>query len=229
LSTPVHSAINEAQDSGTPTVVVTPSEVSPGRASLPRSVAEAKLSIVDSTTVGVETTVVIRTTEGESPGHYSPTVVDSPALVWSDPSGNLYEARRVLKVTNARHSMTLGEERIYQAIWQATEADGVITDGESKLFTLGYDRLAKLVRLNEKSVRMSLPKMIAKQIFQLIASEDSASRTGRTYRIFSVEEILRRQKAANLDFIVKNGRAVEFVRPAKGGEWMESPTVGDTS
>jgi len=81
------------------------------------------------------------------------------------------------------------------------------------LFTLGYDRIARVVRLNEKSVRLLLPKLISKQVLEILAAEHSASRTGRTYRIFSPDAILRRQQAANLRHIVKNGRAVEFVWP----------------
>jgi hypothetical protein len=110
--------------------------------------------------------------------------------------------------------MSLGEERVYQTLWNASDRDGVVAEGrESKVFTLGYDRIARLVRLNEKSVRLLMPKLIAKRILEVIAAEHSAGQIGRTYRIFSGEEILARQRAANLTTVVKNGRAVEFVWP----------------
>jgi hypothetical protein len=119
--------------------------------------------------------------------------------------------------------MSLGEERVYQTLWHARESDGVyIESKKSKTFSLGYDRIARLVRLNEKSVRVLLPKLIAKKILEVLAAEDSAHRTGRTYRIFNYEEILDRQRAANLTNVVKSGRAVEFVWPAR-------PTVGETT
>jgi hypothetical protein len=113
--------------------------------------------------------------------------------------------------------MSLGEERVYRALWHAGEHDGVVSDtARSKTFSLGYDRLARLVDLNEKSVRMLLPKMIAKKILEVIAAEDSAGRIGRTYRIFRDDQILERQRAAGLLEVVKNGRAVEFVWPERG-------------
>jgi hypothetical protein len=127
--------------------------------------------------------------------------------------------------------MGLGEERVYRTLWNAQESDGVYPEGKrSKMFSLGYDRLAHLVRLNEKSVRMLLPKLIAKKVLEVVAAENSAARAGRTYRIFSEGEILERQRAANLLYIVKNGRAVEFVTPSAGGTTTvgERPTEGES-
>jgi hypothetical protein len=110
--------------------------------------------------------------------------------------------------------MALGEERVYLALWHASEDDGVSAESEgAKTFSLGYDRIARLVRLNEKSVRLLLPKLIRKKIVEVVASENSADQIGRTYRIFNEDAILERQKAANLTNVVKRGRAVEFVWP----------------
>lgn len=147
---------------------------------------------------------------------------------WVDGDGRRYEAKRVQRVVIAQHSMALGEERVYQTLWHARESDGVQTESKkSRIFSLGYDRIARLVRLNEKSVRVLLPKLITKKILEVVAAEHSATRTGRTYRIFNYEEILERQRAANLTNVVKSGRAVEFVWP----EWTVgvTPTVQSLS
>jgi hypothetical protein len=125
--------------------------------------------------------------------------------------------------------MSLGEERVYQTLWHGRESDGIfIETKKSKTFSLGYDRMARLVRLNEKSVRVLLPKLINKKILEVVAAENSASRLGRTYRIFNCEEILERQRAVNLTNVVKNGRAVEFVWP-EGTTVDETTTVGGTA
>lgn len=152
--------------------------------------------------------------------HKQPHSYSSP--YWIDSTGTLHEGRRIHKVLIAQQSMTLGEERFYHSVWHAKESDGVMREsGKSKVFSLGYDRLARMVRLDEKSVRLLIPKLVAKKILEILAPEVSASQVGRTYRIFSYEEILDRQRAANLQFIVKKGRAVEFVIPQTG-----SPTEG---
>ena len=164
--------------------------------------------------------------ESALPQPDQPSVVATPSVSqrlpraqgspwWVDARGVRYEARRVARVLIAQHSMSMGEERVYDTLWRARESDGVFAGNpRSKTFSLGYDRIARLVRLNEKSVRLLLPKLIAKKILEVVAAEHSANRTGRTYRIFSQEEILDRQRAAGLTSIVKNGRAVEFVWPA---------------
>ncbi len=155
------------------------------------------------------------------------TVGVSPTVdIWVGATGAHYERKRVQPVGEAQHSMSLGEERVYRALWQASESQGVVTENpEAKLFTLGYDRIAHLVRLNEKSVRLLLPKLLAKKVLEIVAAEHSASRTGRTYRIYSPAAILERQRAANLTNVVKNGRAVEFVWPLNATEGG-TPTVG---
>ncbi|MBN9662314.1 MAG: hypothetical protein J0H49_29215 [Acidobacteria bacterium] len=149
---------------------------------------------------------------------------------WVDAHGGTYESRKVLRVQIAQHCMTLGEERFYQSVWHAREADGVRRDGpRSKVFSMGYDRLAKLVRLDEKSVRQLIPKLVAKRVLEVLANEDSSARIGRTYRIFNYDEILERQQAENMLFVIKKGRAVEFVWPVgetPGLRTHQSPTVG---
>ena len=151
----------------------------------------------------------------------------APEPPWVDGNGVLHEARRVQAVLAAEHSMTMGEERFYRSVWNAP-GDVQIETADSRTFTLGYDRLAKLVRLDEKSVRQLIPKLIFKRIVEVMAGENSSARMGRTYRVFSGAEILRRQRAAGLRHIVKKGRAVEFVWPS--GQVPPSmpvpPTVG---
>jgi hypothetical protein len=123
-----------------------------------------------------------------------PTAAVTPSVHlsthWVDADGNHYDAHRVQRVAIAQQSMALGEERVYQALWHAKESDGVFFQNKkTKIFSLGYDRLARLVRLNEKSVRMLLPKLISKKILEVVASENSATRTGRKYRVFSYEGV----------------------------------------
>jgi hypothetical protein len=133
-----------------------------------------------------------------------------PQALWVDSSGTLHEAKRIREVQSPEESMTMGEERFYHSVWNST-ADLKLEGPHSRTFTLGYDRLAKLVRLDEKSVRQLIPKLVFKRIIELVAAENSSERVGRTYRIFSPEQILIRQREAGLQHIVKKGRAVEFV------------------
>lgn len=182
-----------------------------------RGLSEVLSPVLESPPEVLPPTAVLPTSGGRTPTAAFTTSVGAPpapAAEWVDAGGKRYEAKRVRPVTVARHSLALGEERVYQSLWQAGESDGVTAESDrSKTFSLGYDRIARLVRLNEKSVRMLMPKLIAKKVLEVVAPEHSASRLGRTYRIFSDDEILLRQRAANLTDVVRAGRAVEFVWP----------------
>jgi hypothetical protein len=202
----------------TPTVVVSPTAGdSPTVGELSR--ADIKPTVGETTTVGVVApvndlsaiykrptvgdppTVGVTATEGESA-----TVGDTTTV------GVLDRAQR--RVASIRDSLTLGEDRVYQILWSAGERDGVVTESAStKILRLGYDRLARLVGLNEKSVRTLLPRMIAKKCIEVVAPENSAARSGRTYRIFGPETALGRQRAAGLHYVVRAGRGVQFVSP----------------
>lgn len=216
---------------GTPAVGVSPSahtavasQVGEGGSSpSPNALAPTMPALKRTPTVGEAPTVGVNASVVESPSNaaagVTPTVGVTPGQVgwWVDAAGIRYEAKRVQSVHNPQQSMSLGEERVYQTLWQGRESDGVYVESErSKTFSLGYDRIARLVRLNEKSVRLLLPKLIHKKILEVVAAENSADRIGRTYRIFNDEAILDRQRAANLTNVVKRGRAVEFVWPERG-------------
>jgi hypothetical protein len=142
----------------------------------------------------------------------APTAVETPTEAFT---GAL--PPRARRVEAAEDSMTLGEERFYRCVWGAPADSGVIDEGgQSRVLSLGYDRLARLVRLDEKSVRALIPKLAGKRILEVVAAEDSPTRTGRTYRIFSPARVLERQRAAGQEYVVKRGRAVEFVRSTVG-------------
>lgn len=153
----------------------------------------------------------------------TPTVVESHSVgVWVSRHGPLPPAAKVLPVDAAEHSMTLGEQFFFQSLWAAPESPEIrnLPDG-SRSVSLGYDRLASLARLNEKSVRQILRALVEKHAIEVTAKEDSAARQGKTYRLLPPGAVLDRQRRAGLRFVVKRGRAVEFA-------WRqgETPTVG---
>jgi hypothetical protein len=222
-----------------PAEVVCPTEDKPPTEVVTPSVGATPTDQLASAELAIKTRLPKRThvRGSATPSHYlatglPPTVGVSPSVNhhwWVDSAGTRYESKRVQRVVIAQHSMSLGEERVYQTLWHGRESDGIfIETKKSKTFSLGYDRMARLVRLNEKSVRVLLPKLINKKILEVVAAENSASRLGRTYRIFNCEEILERQRAVNLTNVVKNGRAVEFVWP-EGATVDETTTVGGTA
>jgi hypothetical protein len=131
-------------------------------------------------------------------------------------SGQLYEARKVQWVSIAQHSMTVGQERFYEAIWRAKSDHRFqiqVVNRHQKKFCGGYDVLARITRIADRNVQKNIPQLISKKILYSYGDFDSSARKGTTYDIFSYDEILRRQRAAGLCYIIKNGPGIEFVVP----------------
>jgi len=158
-----------------------------------------------------------------------PTVRDMApseiAPVWvSISSGRMYPASRVKRIDIAQHSMSMGENHLYQALWvmHRTEYFRLLFESKQlRRFSAGYDVLARVGRLNEKSIRDLLPKLKQKLVITEIAEADPMTRKGKTYEVFSYQQILARQREAGLSFVVNNGKAVEFAIP-------QQSRVGDT-
>ena len=149
--------------------------------------------------------------------------------VWvSLSSRQTYEARKVQWVNIAQQSMTVGQERFYEAIWKAKSDYRFhieLVNRTQKRFRCGYDILARVTRIADRNVQKNIPHLVQKKILYSHADFDSCSRKGTSYDIFSYEEILRRQRAAGLCYIVKNGPGIEFAVPL--GWTSNSPLTVD--
>jgi hypothetical protein len=145
-------------------------------------------------------------------------------------SGKPYPASRVLRVDIAQTSLSLGELHVYRILWTTVEDTYLRVlsqQKECRRVSIGYDALARLANFNEKSIRDLLPKLKEKLVLTEVAAADSYTRQGKTYDIYSYQQILERQRAAGLCYVIKNGKAVEFVHPLQSSEGV-LPTVGTT-
>jgi hypothetical protein len=139
-------------------------------------------------------------------------------------TGKIYPAKNIQFVSIAQHSMSGGQERFYESIWRSKSDYRFRVDIESreaKRFCAGYDVLSQVCRLATRNVRNMIPVLISKLILHSFRDHDSTVRKGTTYQIFSYEEILRRQRAKGLCYVIKNGPSVEFVAPVG---WTVDPT-----
>jgi hypothetical protein len=151
----------------------------------------------ESPTVGLSPTVGVPRF-----AHYPPTVV-GPTTV-RDP----LRKARVFRATLVQHGHTPAEQLLYLALWSNARE----SHPGSREITAGYRQLAHLANLNDKTVKYALQSLIEKLAIELIAEEHVASRTGRTYRVFSYEQILSKRNRAGLIWVRKN-KGVEFVEP----------------
>ena len=103
---------------------------------------------------------------------------------------------------------SLAEQAVYEALWKAAAPEG---SGADRVLRIGYHRLAKMTRLSWVSVKSNLRTLEKKLAIEITGSENSATREGKSYRIYSKPAILERRKQAGLDF-VRRTRGVELLK-----------------
>ncbi len=107
---------------------------------------------------------------------------------------------------------SLAEQAIYEALWKASSPG----ENGDRSIRVGYHKLARMTRLSWVSVKSNLRTLEKKLAIETTGSENSATREGKSYRIYSPAAILERRKGAGLEW-VRRTRGVELLRhPANG-------------
>jgi hypothetical protein len=113
---------------------------------------------------------------------------------------------RVHRCYRAQDGHSNGENQLYSALWQA----GLTETTETKRVTMGWDRMASAAGMSDKAAQRNLRTLLEKLAVEVIAKENSSTRTGKTYRVFSYKAILERRRAAGMIFVTKD-KGVRFV------------------
>ena len=130
--------------------------------------------------------------------------------------------KRIQRALTVQDGHTIAEQLLYQALWSAREARRESDD--TRVICGGFDRLAEMTNLHWSTVKRNLRGLEQKLALETIADEDCNARLGRTYRIFSYTAILKRRKAAAMEWVFR-GRVVEFVPPPLGASPISEDTV----
>jgi hypothetical protein len=112
---------------------------------------------------------------------------------------------RQMKLAQDAHSRA--EQAVYQKLWETAKP----LDEVSRRITIGFGEMGRLVGLSESNARINTRMLIAKLAIEEHASYNCERGTGRTYRIFTYQEILNRRKQAGLTRYQRRTLAVVFV------------------
>jgi len=118
----------------------------------------------------------------------------------------------IREMTRAQDAHTRAEQHVYERLWEA----GSSYDEVSRAITIGFGAMARLVSLSESNARINLRSLIAKLAIEEIGAYNCERSVGRTYRIFTEAEILRRRREAGLQWFMRRTLAVVFVDPVTG-------------
>jgi hypothetical protein len=104
----------------------------------------------------------------------------------------------------------VGEHAIYTALWNL--GGNPDRRDEFRDVTIGYDRLAAVMGGSKRNVQRLVESLLQKYAIQILRAEDSGIRQGKTYRVYSMTEILRRRRDAGYTWVLRNRSAVELIK-----------------
>ena len=122
----------------------------------------------------------------------------------------------VYKASLAQDGHSLGEQAVYEVLWREGKADKPRMDTEdpwaARYVSLGYAEVAAKARINKKSAKLNLQRLIEKQAIEVTSEYIKETSSPRTYRVLSYREIVDRRRRAGMVWVVRN-KAVTFVTP----------------
>jgi hypothetical protein len=128
---------------------------------------------------------------------------------------------RIRRAILAQDGHSLGEQALYDALWQAARPHS----DQTRLISIGYRGMAALARLTVNNCKANIQSLTSKLAVEEVSSYTHAH--ARTYLIYSFPAILERRKAAGLTHYVKS-RGILFVDPESGKSLAPSRTRRDT-
>lgn len=185
-----------------------------------------------STTVGVE-----REPRGDRPtpkpvdrevcsaqgGFPAPRPAAQDRQLWqAEHIGTVFEASRVRKITLAQDALSLVEEKVYDILWGPRN----LKRDEYRLVHYSLQRLSTDARINIKTVRELMPRLVDKGFVAVECEADPRRNTATLYRVWSYTSVLQQQRQRHRLYVVKTGKGVFYVHPVNASFEAGSTPMG---
>jgi hypothetical protein len=136
--------------------------------------------------------------------------VSTVASLAVDVEGNPVDSKLCKPASRVQHGHTPGEHAVYMALWNRGGPPD--RKDEFRDVSIGYDKLAALIGGSKRNVQRLAESLIRKLAIQIVRSEDSGTRLGKTYRVFGMAEILKRRKEEGYTYVIRNRSGVNLVK-----------------
>jgi len=113
------------------------------------------------------------------------------------------KVRRALK---AQDGHSIGEHAIYQALWNAASVE----TADTRLIRIGYGGLQSLCGLDKTNCKDNIQSLIRKLAVEVVSPFSVQRNQGNVYRVFSASAIMKRRRAAGMEWVIRN-KGVRFV------------------
>lgn len=127
------------------------------------------------------------------------------------PTPRQYPLRRAL---SAEEGHSRGEQTVYETLWRLGQDQ---PDG-SRLLQIGMLGLARRAGLSESNTRVNLRGLIQKLAIEEQTAYVCEAGQGRTWRVFSPDQILARRRSAGMEWYRRRTLAVVFEAPPREGQ-----------
>ena len=143
------------------------------------------------------------------------TVRAAAALAHGHPAERTKIVRqsRIRRAAQVEDGHSLAEQAVYDALWGAALPLSQEADAD-RAIRIGYHRLGQMTRLSWVSVKANLRTLEKKLAIAVTGSENSATREGKCYLVYSRSSILDRRRHAGLEW-VRRTRGVELLSHAE--------------
>ena len=136
--------------------------------------------------------------------------------------GTFFEQTRVRRIHQAQDALSLVEEKVYDLLWGAKNQ----RRDEFRLVHYSLQRIATEARINIKTVRDLIPRLIEKGFIAIEHEADVRRNIPTLYRVSSYATVLHDQKRRNRSYVAKTGKGVFYVHPITASVEAASDPVG---
>lgn len=123
--------------------------------------------------------------------------------------GAIFEDGRVRRIQKAQDALSLVEEKVYDLLWGTKNQKR----DEFRLVHFSLQRISTEARINIKTVRLLIPRLIEKGFLQIEHEADVRRNIPTLYRVPSYAMVLTDQKQRNRFAVSKTGKGVFYVHP----------------
>ena len=137
-----------------------------------------------------------------------------------------YERPKPAQARQVQDGHSHSEHAVYVTLWDT----GELHSQEARIVTMGFGAMSRIVRLSLNNCRLNVRSLIGKLAVEEWKAAECDRKIGKTYLIYNTNAILRRRKAAGLEWVIRT-RGVAFVDPKTGNPMLPDDTesVSDTT
>ncbi len=135
--------------------------------------------------------------------------------------GAIFEESRIRRIQRAQDALSLVEEKVYDLLWGTKNQ----RRDEFRLVHYSLQRISTEARINIKTVRLLIPRLIEKGFLQVEHEADVRRNIPTLYRVPSYAVVLTDQRSKSRFAVAKTGKGVFYAHPYRS----EIPLGSDPS